>query len=206
MSNRLFKFTFEDGSEALAHYGVKGMKWGNWNADTKEKYAQEGITGGGGGYTDDEYEEVGLNKNMSREEANKKVRENARSDMKTMLDSRRKSGTTTGGVQALTNRVAGTAYEAKVASSLPKGTIKSHTQKSSNVAYKKESSANKAEFKGDRKGYAQAQARTNAYYGKSGSSAQRRERTRRTLDRMRSNIQLRKAGFKKSGSGTWRKS
>lgn len=28
MKKNVFKFTFEDGSEALAHYGVKGMKWG----------------------------------------------------------------------------------------------------------------------------------------------------------------------------------
>ena len=28
------KFTFEDGSEAIAHYGVKGQKWGIWNEET----------------------------------------------------------------------------------------------------------------------------------------------------------------------------
>ena len=28
MDRNQFKFTFEDGSEALAHYGVLGMKWG----------------------------------------------------------------------------------------------------------------------------------------------------------------------------------
>ena len=33
-----YKFTFEDGSEALLHYGVKGMKWGVWNADTRSRY------------------------------------------------------------------------------------------------------------------------------------------------------------------------
>lgn len=27
MSDNVYKFTFEDGSEAFAHYGVKGMKW-----------------------------------------------------------------------------------------------------------------------------------------------------------------------------------
>ena len=27
-------FRFEDGSEHLAHYGVSGMKWGVWNAET----------------------------------------------------------------------------------------------------------------------------------------------------------------------------
>lgn len=38
------KLTFEDGSEGLAHYGVKGMKWGVRNDETLRKYA--GPTGG----------------------------------------------------------------------------------------------------------------------------------------------------------------
>lgn len=33
-----YKFTFEDGSEALAHYGKKGMHWGEWNEETRRKY------------------------------------------------------------------------------------------------------------------------------------------------------------------------
>lgn len=33
-----YKFTFEDGSEAIAHHGVKGMKWGVWNSETQSKY------------------------------------------------------------------------------------------------------------------------------------------------------------------------
>lgn len=37
-----YKFTFEDGSEALAHYGVKGMKWGEWNEETQQRYANDG--------------------------------------------------------------------------------------------------------------------------------------------------------------------
>lgn len=33
------KITFEDGTSGyLAHYGVKGMKWGVWNSETKAKY------------------------------------------------------------------------------------------------------------------------------------------------------------------------
>lgn len=34
-----FKFTFESGSTALAHYGVAGMKWGVWNDETAAKRA-----------------------------------------------------------------------------------------------------------------------------------------------------------------------
>ena len=34
-----YVFTFEDGSEVLAHHGVKGMKWGVWNAETRARYA-----------------------------------------------------------------------------------------------------------------------------------------------------------------------
>lgn len=29
---------FQDGSEALAHYGVKGMHWGVWNSETSARY------------------------------------------------------------------------------------------------------------------------------------------------------------------------
>lgn len=35
-----YVFTFEDGSEGyLAHHGVKGMKWGVWNAETRARYS-----------------------------------------------------------------------------------------------------------------------------------------------------------------------
>lgn len=47
-----YLFTFEDGSTGyLAHYGVKGMKWGKWNAETAAKYGQASANfqGGGGG-------------------------------------------------------------------------------------------------------------------------------------------------------------
>lgn len=33
---------FDDGSEALAHYGKKGMHWGKWNEETRERYLKEG--------------------------------------------------------------------------------------------------------------------------------------------------------------------
>lgn len=33
-----YRFTFDDGSEALIHYGVRGMKWGIWNSETRAKY------------------------------------------------------------------------------------------------------------------------------------------------------------------------
>lgn len=33
-----YLITFDDGSEALAHYGVLGMKWGKWNAETAARY------------------------------------------------------------------------------------------------------------------------------------------------------------------------
>ena len=33
-----YKLIFEDGSEALMHHGIKGMKWGVWNAETAARY------------------------------------------------------------------------------------------------------------------------------------------------------------------------
>ncbi len=42
-----YKLTFEDGSEALMHHGIKGMKWGVWNAETAARY--KGASAGGGG-------------------------------------------------------------------------------------------------------------------------------------------------------------
>lgn len=36
--NMKYRFTFDDGSEALIHYGVRGMKWGIWNSETRAKY------------------------------------------------------------------------------------------------------------------------------------------------------------------------
>lgn len=39
MSNLMYKFTFEDGSETyLEHHGVKGMHWGEWNSETAARY------------------------------------------------------------------------------------------------------------------------------------------------------------------------
>jgi hypothetical protein len=31
---------FDDGSEALAHYGKKGMHWGEWNEETRRRYME----------------------------------------------------------------------------------------------------------------------------------------------------------------------
>ena len=33
-----YKFTFQDGSESLMHHGVKGMKWGVWNEETRARH------------------------------------------------------------------------------------------------------------------------------------------------------------------------
>lgn len=57
-----YKFAFDDGRTVLVHHGVKGMKWGVWNSDTRARYAggngssgsvldslKPSDTGGGGG-------------------------------------------------------------------------------------------------------------------------------------------------------------
>lgn len=53
-----FLFTFQDGSKVLAHYGIKGMKWGVHNEDTKQKYGEAGsassFAGGGGSLNEDD--------------------------------------------------------------------------------------------------------------------------------------------------------
>lgn len=55
-----YKMTFEDGSVALMHYGVKGMKWGIWNEETRKRYLGLkdllGEGGGGGVYLEGEDE------------------------------------------------------------------------------------------------------------------------------------------------------
>ena len=33
-----YLLTFEDGSEGLMHHGIKGMKWGVWNAETRRRH------------------------------------------------------------------------------------------------------------------------------------------------------------------------
>lgn len=38
-----YKFTFQDGSEALMHFGIKGMKWGVWNAETAARRRGGGV-------------------------------------------------------------------------------------------------------------------------------------------------------------------
>lgn len=71
MPETAYKFTFEDGSEAIMHYGVKGMKW------RKHKVQEEGyqIDPDKFGYENTEagrlaaYRESGLNSHMSREQA-----------------------------------------------------------------------------------------------------------------------------------------
>ena len=37
-----YLINFNDGSEALAHYDVKGMKWGVWNEETRRRHASAG--------------------------------------------------------------------------------------------------------------------------------------------------------------------
>lgn len=58
-----YKLTFQDGSKALMHYGVKGMKWGVLSPETQERYRREGIDinmgagAAGYGYRDETEEE-----------------------------------------------------------------------------------------------------------------------------------------------------
>lgn len=100
---------FSDGSDGiLTHSGVKGMKWGVWNEETKARYngtknltaggsskdESQSVSGGGGGIVDedeiltdefmDKYaKENGLNlKNMTREQKKICVKDKMKNKMK----------------------------------------------------------------------------------------------------------------------------
>ena len=45
------------GASYLAHHGVKGMKWGEWNDETKRKYGLLKTAAGGGGVGEEDEEE-----------------------------------------------------------------------------------------------------------------------------------------------------
>ncbi len=51
--NQLYLIYFSNGEEGyLSHSGVKGMKWGVWNEETRARHVREGdvsVEGGGGG-------------------------------------------------------------------------------------------------------------------------------------------------------------
>lgn len=202
--DNVYLLHFEDGSSGyLSHHGVKGMKWGQWNPETQAKYGQVNASGGGGGVSEEDeedekekedvktkkpeklnaeefgyenttagrkaaYEEAGFNRKWSREkgmevsEANfvKRLlpgKDNAK-DLKTRLSSALK----------------GLTWDAEMTN-----TLKTRRQKQQSRDYKNESAINRDEFKGDEKGLAKAQARTDAFYGKKGKNAQAQEARRR---------------------------
>ena len=57
-----YKFTFEDGSEAIMHYGVKGMKWRHRKQQSMD--------------SDADLAELDLKRTMDRETAAKTLRKN----------------------------------------------------------------------------------------------------------------------------------
>lgn len=66
-----YLLTFKNGSSAfLAHHGVKGMHWGQWNAETQAKYGVQnpsaGAGGGGGGLEEDDEEKKAEEEFMSK--------------------------------------------------------------------------------------------------------------------------------------------
>lgn len=78
--------TFDDGSSAfLAHHGVKGMKWGKWNKETRERYQAEGLDlqGGGGGGVDEEEEDE---KDTDDHELTKEEKEQEAADKQRKLE------------------------------------------------------------------------------------------------------------------------
>lgn len=119
-----FLITFEDGSSAcLEHYGVKGMHWGVWNAETRARYADEGNTpqGGGGGddeevdedgYTQKDREEMaGIRPGMTKDEATKYVLSEHKKHARNSLDVQTKQGHFGGTAQARATQKQGLMYD-----------------------------------------------------------------------------------------------
>lgn len=160
-----YKFTFEDGSEAIAHHGVKGMKWGVRNAETLAKYGLKNANaaGGGGGINIEDLdfdaeelgfkdnsaeskraalEERGLNENMTREEAIKKIAEENRkleAERKVIREKNKKLGKTRSFDDALLtakNIMGAAKADLKVARSLPSEKDSAGKKKSGSVVDK----------------------------------------------------------------------
>ena len=188
------KFTFEDGSEALAHYGVKGMKWGK-----HLKLGVPDISGGGGGMIQDEngeksnatqaIEDVTGRVRGKLDEAGSHLPENPLYKLKQRVDKAESSGESDAARKRLKDRYSHETVLGK--NGAQKSTEKnSHDGTAHRNAYQKESRLNKMEYHGDRKGYKKAQARTDAFYGKKGANAATAETGRRLVNRFVSRTTL----------------
>jgi hypothetical protein len=200
-----YLITFEDGSEGyLAHHGIKGMKWGKWNAETAAKYGQKGagLVGGGGGMLEDDEEgkddEEEKKSNATKiiddliGKARQKLDELPHIDnplykLKEKTEQYEKNGESDAARQRLKDRYSN---EAVLGKKEPK---KATTEQKRRMEYQKESSLNKAEFHEDAEGYRRAQKRTDNFYGKNGKQAQATEaqRRRRNSDKLKAYLRSR---------------
>lgn len=199
MSGYSFKFTFEDGSEALMHYGVKGMKWGQHiKAGDPHAAAPEG-GGGGGGIEDEEdedfnpedygYENTPEGRKAARAEMFGPLAEKGKlsreAAMKMAKDDYKESLKNAKGNKEAIKRASET-Y--KLATNMAK-TFK--TRKEKNAASQRrqdrytERQLNKEEFGDDYKGLREANRRTDAFYGPRNTEAHRVEAQRRRRSRDR---------------------
>ena len=179
-----FKFTFEDGSEALAHYGVKGMKWGK-----HLKLNLPDISGGGGGMIQDEdkqHEVLAKPHDENKTPVNGGIAAQLAANVPGSLRRRTESTRPHGDVAKPHNG----GIAAQLAANAPASLKKPYDRTARRNAYQKESRLNKMEYHGDRKGYKKAQARTDAFYGKKGANAAATETGRRLVNRFVSRTML----------------
>lgn len=210
-----YHVTFEDGSEGyLSHYGVKGMKWGKWNAETAARYGQKGagLAGGGGGMLEDDEEdkdgeEKKSNATMIIDDLIGKARQkldelphvdNPLYKLKEKTEHYEKTGESDAARQRLKDRYSNAAVLGK------KEPKKATADQKRRMEYQKESSLNKAEFHGDAEGYRRAQKHTDNFYGKNGKRAQATEAQRRRRSSDKQEAAMRKAGWKRGEDGVWR--
>ncbi len=169
-----YKFTFKDGSEALVHYGVKGMKWGVQNAETKARYAQAGmgLQGGGGGMIDTATETLSTVADKIEEGREKldSTFDNPLYLAKQRIEKAESSGENDEARKRLKERYSkDNAF--KKASDKKNSSQKNVMSQKQRNEYQRETRLNKLEFHGDVEGYRKAQKRTDDLYGKNGRKA-----------------------------------
>ena len=217
-----YHITFTDGSNAfLAHHGVKGMKWGKWNAETQAKYGMNNADGagggGGGGLEEDEENDEKFDKEKFLRQETKKLDtdkfgfENSKEGRKAAYEEAgfnpkwsRERGLQETYKNFAENLMPGpnTAkdFNVRAKSALRQlgfdlemtSSLKTKQQKKIDKDYKDEVALTKAEFSNDPKEMKKQLKRTDDFYGKNGKKARAVEAQRRRKNSEKLMANLRK--------------